>query len=117
MADQERTAGAGLRAPRAAAVAGIVFSLLLSLALVLINVSVPSNPASPGVWLTEGAHRTAIDVALNLVPIAGITFLGFIGVARDRIGQREDRFSPPCSRAAACCSWPCCSPPPPSPTP
>ena len=38
------------------------------------------------------AHRTAIDVALNLVPIAGITFLGFIGVARDRIGPREDRF-------------------------
>ena len=38
------------------------------------------------------AHRTAIDVALNLVPIAGITFLGFIGVARDRIGQREDQF-------------------------
>lgn len=38
------------------------------------------------------AHRTAIDVALNLVPIAGITFPGFIGVARDRIGQREDQF-------------------------
>ena len=26
------------------------------------------------------------------MPIVGITFLGFIGVARDRIGQREDRF-------------------------
>ena len=26
------------------------------------------------------------------MPIAGITFLGFIGVARDRIGQREDQF-------------------------
>ncbi len=38
------------------------------------------------------AHRTAIDVALNLVPIAGITFPGFIGVARDRIGPREDQF-------------------------
>jgi uncharacterized membrane protein YbhN (UPF0104 family) len=71
---------------------GIVFSLLLGLALVLINVSVPSNPATPGEWLTDGAHRTTIDVALNLVPIAGITFLGFIGVARDRIGPREDRF-------------------------
>ena len=57
MADQEPTAGAGPRAPRAAAVVGIVFSLLLGLALVLINVSVPSNPATPGGWLTDG--RTA----------------------------------------------------------
>ena len=57
MADQEPTASAGLRAPRAAGVVGIVFSLLLGLALVLINVSVPSNPASPGEWLTDG--RTA----------------------------------------------------------
>jgi len=45
---------------------GIVFWLLLGLALVLLDVSVPSSPATPGVWLTDGAHRTAIDVALNL---------------------------------------------------
>lgn len=57
MADQEPAAGAGLRAPRAAGVVGIAFSLLFGLALVLINVSVPSNPASPGEWLTDG--RTA----------------------------------------------------------
>ena len=31
-------------------------------------------------------------VALNLVPFAGIAFLWFIGVVRDRIGPREDRF-------------------------
>lgn len=31
-------------------------------------------------------------IALNLVPFAGIAFLWFIGVIRDRIGQREDRF-------------------------
>jgi hypothetical protein len=31
-------------------------------------------------------------VALNLVPFAGIAFLWFIGVLRDRIGAREDRF-------------------------
>ena len=54
MADQEPAAGAGPRAPRAAAVAGIVFSLLLAS---FINVSVPSNPATLGEWLTDG--RTA----------------------------------------------------------
>ena len=31
-------------------------------------------------------------VALNLVPFAGIAFLWFVGVLRDRIGAREDRF-------------------------
>ena len=31
-------------------------------------------------------------LALNLVPFAGIAFLWFIGVLRDRLGEREDRF-------------------------
>jgi len=29
---------------------------------------------------------------LNLVPFAGIAFLWFIGVLRDRLGESEDRF-------------------------
>ena len=31
-------------------------------------------------------------IGLNLVPFAGIAFLWFIGVIRDRVGEREDRF-------------------------
>lgn len=84
--------GSGLRTPRAAAVAGILFSLLLGLVLTLITVSAPSDPARAGGWLTDPGRRAAIVVALNLVPFAGIAFLWFIGVVRDRIGQREDRF-------------------------
>jgi hypothetical protein len=33
-----------------------------------------------------------VAIALNLVPFAGIAFLWFVGVLRDRIGEREDRF-------------------------
>ena len=33
-----------------------------------------------------------IVLALELVPFEGIAFLWFLGVVRDRIGQREDRF-------------------------
>jgi hypothetical protein len=33
-----------------------------------------------------------VAIALNLVPFAGIAFLWFVGVLRDRIGAREDRF-------------------------
>ncbi len=84
--------GSSLRTPRAAAVAGIVFSVLLVVALVLLKVSVPAHPAVPGSWLTDPHRRAAVAVALNLFPFAGIAFLWFIGVLRDRIGEREDRF-------------------------
>jgi hypothetical protein len=85
-------AGSPLRTPRAAAVAGIVFSVLLIAALVLLRLSVPANPRVAGSWLTDPGRRTAVGVALALVPFAGIAFLWFIGVLRDRIGHREDRF-------------------------
>ena len=85
-------AGSPLRTPRSAAVAGIVFSVLLITGLTLLRLSVPADPAVPGTWLTDSAHRAAAAVGLNLVPFAGIAFLWFIGVLRDRIGEREDRF-------------------------
>ena len=85
-------AGGPLRTPRAAAVAGIIFSVLLIVTLVLLRISVPAHPEVPGAWLTDSRNRAAVAIALNLVPFAGIAFLWFIGVLRDRIGQREDRF-------------------------
>ncbi len=85
-------AASPLRTPRAAAVAGIVFSLFLAAALVLLRISIPAHPAVPGSWLTDSGRRTAVTIALNLIPFAGIAFLWFVGVLRDRIGAREDRF-------------------------
>jgi hypothetical protein len=81
-----------LRTPRAAALAGIVFSVLLITALTLLRISVPANAAVAGGWLTDSGKRAAVAVGLNLIPFAGIAFLWFIGVIRDRIGAREDRF-------------------------
>jgi hypothetical protein len=76
--------------PRAAAIAGIAFSLLLIISLVLIRIFVPSNPEDAGAWLS-GNWKT-VSFALHLLPFAGIAFLWFIGVLRDRMGAREDRF-------------------------
>ena len=84
--------GSPLRTPRAAAVAGIVFSILMISALVLLRISVPAHPGDVGAWLTDSGKRAAVAVGLNLVPFAGIAFLWFIGVVRDRFGEREDRF-------------------------
>ena len=84
--------GSPLRTPRAAAVAGIIFSVFMITALVLLRISVPPRLSATGAWLTEPGKRAAVAVALNLVPFAGIAFLWFIGVIRDRVGEREDRF-------------------------
>ena len=85
-------AASALRTPRAAALAGIVFSVFLITALALLRVSIPANPGVAGGWLTDSGKRTAVAIGLNLIPFAGIAFLWFIGVIRDRIGAHEDRF-------------------------
>jgi hypothetical protein len=79
-----------LRTPRAAAIAGILFAVLLATIVILIRISIPEDPADGGRWLTERGPTVAL--ALSLAPFAGIAFLWFIGVVRDRIGHYEDRF-------------------------
>jgi hypothetical protein len=79
-----------LKAPRAGAIAGIVFSILLIISLVLLRVSVPAIPGDSGTWLS-GSEKS-IRLALGLLPFAGIAFLWFMGVLRDRMGALEDRF-------------------------
>ena len=81
-----------MTAPRAAAIAGVVFSVLMILGLVLIRLSVPADPSLPGTWVTDPERRNAVRLALNLFPFAGIAFLWFMGVLRNRLGAREDQF-------------------------
>ena len=68
----------------------MIFSVLLIVVLWLLRISVPDDPQEPGSWLNSQSGTVAL--ALNLVPFAGIAFLWFIGVLRDRLGQREDKF-------------------------
>ncbi|HYB42914.1 MAG TPA: hypothetical protein VEL75_14150, partial [Candidatus Methylomirabilis sp.] len=89
--DQKAALPRALRTPRAAAIAGVLFALLLTTALVLVRLAAPADPADAAAWL-EAGRRHLVILALNLVPFAGIAFLWFIGVVRDRIGQHEDRF-------------------------
>jgi hypothetical protein len=81
-----------LRTPRAAAVAGILFSVLLLTSLVLIRLAIPAGRGNADVLVSDPALRNSVLVALNLIPFAGIAFLWFIGVVRDRMGEHEDRF-------------------------
>ena len=87
---KEPVIAAELKAPRAGAIAGILFSILLITSLVLIRLSIPDSPQDPGTWLSHSAK--SIRLALNLLPFAGIAFLWFMGVLRDRMGAKEDLF-------------------------
>ena len=42
--------------------------------------------------MTDPDRRKAVRLALDLVPFAGIAFLWFIGVLRNRLGELEDQF-------------------------
>lgn len=81
-----------LRSPRAAAIAGIIFSVLLSISLLIIRLSVIAKSRDLSSWLSDSFHQKIVALALNLIPFAGIAFLWFIGVVRDHLGDREDRL-------------------------
>jgi hypothetical protein len=90
----KQTSGGGraLVAPRGAAIAGVIFSILTIVALVLIRYAVPTDLSVPGDWLTEPDRQSALRFALDLVPFAGIAFLWFVGVLRNRLGELEDQL-------------------------
>jgi len=82
----------GLATPRSAGVAGIVFAALFALSVVLVRSFVMPESMGP---LAEIAHVTIDNVSIvpaYLLPFAGIAFLWFIGVVRDRVGILEDQF-------------------------
>ena len=79
-----------LTAPRAAAVAGILFAVLFATSLILMRTGLGDDPFVGSQWYERGAAQ--VRVALFLLPYAGISFLWSIGVVRDRLGEFEDRF-------------------------
>jgi hypothetical protein len=64
--------------------------VLLIAGYLLIWVSIPANPVAQD--LNVISHSKTISFALNLLPFAGIAFLWFIAVVRNRLGELEDHF-------------------------
>jgi hypothetical protein len=79
-----------LRTPRAAAIAGILFAVLYSTAWVLIRLSIPADALEASDWLDQQAKN--LSLAMSLIPFAGLSFMWFMGVVRDRMGRQEDQF-------------------------
>jgi hypothetical protein len=80
-----------LGGPRSAAVAGIIYSILMITGMILAFSVTRARPEDiTREWL-EAWSDTA-SVTLAIVPFAGIAFLWFTGVVRDRLFEHEDRF-------------------------
>ena len=82
--------GKRLTTPRAAAFAGILFAILFTVSVTLIRISLPPGPVDGTLW--QEKHASLLNVGLILMPFAGISFLWFVGVVRDRLGIYEDQF-------------------------
>lgn len=86
----EQQVGRRLTTPRAAAVAGLLFALLFTTVLVLVRTALPGSQFPGSASVAEAAGQ--LRFAVILMPFAGIAFLWFLGVVRDRLGELEDRF-------------------------
>jgi hypothetical protein len=76
--------------PVAGAVAGIAFAALFGVSVTILTTTMADVGDGSGVWLEDSAG--SLKFALALVPFAGLFFLWFIAVARERLGRFEDQF-------------------------
>ena len=83
-----------LRAPAAAGIAGILFAIMYTAALVLLRSDeiYKANDAELIALFARGDDLSEVIGGLYLAPFAGVMFLWFVAVIRDQIGDLEDRF-------------------------
>ncbi len=104
MAPQRPKIYARLKGPRAAAIAGILFAILLFISLILLLTFLPEKPPENGGWVV--AQRSNLLLSLNLIPFAGLMFIWFMAVLRDFLGENEDQFFLPYFWAVDFSFWP-----------
>jgi len=90
VADEQELIRQTMRTPRSAAVAGIVFAVLLITSEVLVWFYIPSVASAQAGIISR--HSKELTLAMSLRPFSGIAFLWFVGVVRNRLGSLEDRF-------------------------
>jgi len=81
---------ARFRTRRSAAIAGILFGVLLLAAMIMLRIALSEGGLAT--LEANAQQRNLIRISLSLVPFAGIAFLWFIGVVREQLGEIEDRL-------------------------
>jgi hypothetical protein len=90
-----RGVGRRLETPRAAGIAGLVFSLLFVVAILLSRPAPARGSTAAEIarfYLDEPGAGRVVLLGLYLIPFSGIAFLWFIAAIRAHLGERGDRF-------------------------
>ncbi len=111
VATEPRAVGRAIRTPRSAALAGIAFSILFTVVVVLVRSAVPADTADAGQWLSDSSRRDAVLFALGLCRSRESAFSGLSVCSAIASAMRRTGSSQPSSWGAGCCSWPCSSSP------
>ena len=85
-----RTAEHHARTLTAGSVAGMLFGVLFGVCAAIVRYDGRARRTTQGHGSPAGPSE--VEWALGLLPFAGIFFLWFIGVSRQRLGRWEDRF-------------------------
>jgi hypothetical protein len=82
------------RSIEAAAIAGVVYSVLTVLALARLSrfPSLDLGDEELAAWFDDDAHQAWLIGALSMASIGSIAFLWFVAVIRRRLGDLEDKF-------------------------
>jgi hypothetical protein len=83
-----------MRSVEAAAVAGVLYSVLTIAALVALSrfPSLALSDEAITAWFDDTEHQATLILGLNLAALSSVAFLWFVAVIRRRLGDREDRF-------------------------
>lgn len=76
--------------PIGGAIAGMLFAVLFGVSVTILDHTIADVSRDTGAWLEVGAAQ--FKFALGLIPFAGLFFLWFIAVTRQRLGRFEDQF-------------------------
>jgi hypothetical protein len=76
--------------PIAGAIAGMLFAVLFGVSVTIMDNTMADVATGTGAWLHADSGQ--FKLALGLIPFAGLFFLWFIAVARERLGRFEDQF-------------------------
>jgi hypothetical protein len=83
-----------MRAPRAAGIAGLLFSALFFVSVLLVRLHPAKNATAAQIkaFYQGGDGRWVTLVGFYLIPFAGIAFLWFVAVVRAHVVHHTDRF-------------------------
>ena len=83
-----------MRSIEAAAIAGILHSLLSLVATFILLAAPDPSEGDQAIreWYLDEGHQRQLILAVNLLTVSSIMFVWFVAVIRRRVGDRENRF-------------------------